>query len=462
MGGFYPVETLFSVRSAERKRTNRMTKKTRDLIIASSDWTIPAEDGVHRRTIVKGAAWTVPVVAMSVATPAAAASDSPTLAFTQAKYTGTGCATITSVQVKRTTDGTTADPGKVVTVTLSDGYTFADGTTSYSGTTNANGLITLPDIKVPAKGGDSSFGASSDTLSASAPVSSTSTSSLYRRNLTTGSVDGPDTVPGDSTVVGNYASLAPDGTLHEFDNATAVAKKVTSAVSQVGNNGNRYVTYIIGTTLYRKNLNTGTSDTTDTIPADSTVVGNTVSLAPDGTLHQLGEKTAIATGVTSALAEIGGNNGTYVTYIVGTSLYRKTLSTGAVSDPDTVPKDSIVVGNTVSLAPDGTLHQLGVTTAIATGVTSAVAQIGSNNETYVTYIVGTSLYRKNLSTGKVDTSDTVPANSTVVGNLTSLAPDGTLHQLGTTTAIATGVTSAVADINPANNDSYVTYVKPAC
>ncbi|NRD09139.1 hypothetical protein [Rathayibacter agropyri] len=439
-----------------------MPKKTRDVIVASSDWTVPTADGVHRRTIVKGAAWTVPVVAVAVATPAAAASKTPTLAFTLAKYTGKGCDTIKGVQVKRTTDGSTADPGKVVTVTLSGGYTFADGTTSYSGTTDASGLITLPNIKVPAKGGDSTFSASSDTLAASAPVSSTSTSSLYRRNLTSGTVEGPDTIPGDSTVVGNLVSLAPDGTLHDYNNTTAIASNVTSAVSQVANSGSRYVTYIIGTTLYRKNINTGVSDTSDTIPKDSKVVGNTVSLAPDGTLHQLGNTTAIASNVTSAVASIGGNNVTYVTYIVGTSLYRKTLSTGKVDGPDTIPENSVVVGNTVSLAPDGTLHQLGSTTSIATGVTSAVAQIGSNNETYVTYIVGTNLYRKNLTTGKVDGPDKVPANSTVVGNLTSLAPDGTLHQLGTTAAIATGVTSAVADINPANNDSYVTYTKPAC
>lgn len=33
-----------------------MTKKTRDLIVTTSDWTIPSKDGLHRRTIVKGAA----------------------------------------------------------------------------------------------------------------------------------------------------------------------------------------------------------------------------------------------------------------------------------------------------------------------------------------------------------------------------------------------------------------------
>ncbi|MWV75277.1 hypothetical protein [Rathayibacter rathayi] len=39
-----------------------------------SDWTIPSEDDLHRRAIVKGAAWTIPAVAASIATPTAAAS----------------------------------------------------------------------------------------------------------------------------------------------------------------------------------------------------------------------------------------------------------------------------------------------------------------------------------------------------------------------------------------------------
>ncbi|WP_146077737.1 hypothetical protein [Rathayibacter rathayi] len=148
-----------------------MPKKTRDVIVASSDWTVPSEDGVHRRTIVKGAAWTVPVVAVSMATPAAAASNLPTLAFTKASYSGTACSRITGVQVKSTINGTTPDPGKVVTVTLQDGYKFSDGSTSFTGTTDQNGLVTLPAIIVPATGGKSSFSANSQGLAAKpAPV----------------------------------------------------------------------------------------------------------------------------------------------------------------------------------------------------------------------------------------------------------------------------------------------------
>ncbi|AZZ56657.1 hypothetical protein [Rathayibacter iranicus] len=78
-----------------------MPKKTRDVIVASSDWTVPSADGVHRRTIVKGAAWTVPVVAVAMATPAAAASE----AFV--------CPTVpaSSGWTKPVTSGTSTGPG---------------------------------------------------------------------------------------------------------------------------------------------------------------------------------------------------------------------------------------------------------------------------------------------------------------------------------------------------------------
>lgn len=64
-----------------------MPKKSRDVMVASSDWTVPTADGVHRRTIVKGAAWSVPVVAVAIGTPAAAASNFTCPVLTAADYT---------------------------------------------------------------------------------------------------------------------------------------------------------------------------------------------------------------------------------------------------------------------------------------------------------------------------------------------------------------------------------------
>ncbi|AND17653.1 hypothetical protein [Rathayibacter tritici] len=53
-----------------------MTKtsdSTREVTLGG-DWIIPAHDGFARRTLVKGAAWSIPAVSVAIATPAAAAS----------------------------------------------------------------------------------------------------------------------------------------------------------------------------------------------------------------------------------------------------------------------------------------------------------------------------------------------------------------------------------------------------
>ncbi|PPI41354.1 hypothetical protein C5D18_14595 [Rathayibacter tritici] len=110
-----------------------------------------------------------------------------------------------------------------MTVTLKDGYTFANGTTTYSGTTDANGLITLPDIKVPSKGGDSTFAAKSDTLTTSAPVSSTATAKtgIYSYNTSTKAAAGPikesSTATSIETAGLNYVSQNKDGSLRYAD-----------------------------------------------------------------------------------------------------------------------------------------------------------------------------------------------------------------------------------------------------
>ncbi|AND15482.1 hypothetical protein [Rathayibacter tritici] len=209
--------------------TKNRFEKYRDVDTSLSDWALPAADGVHRRTLVQGAAWTIPVIAVTTATPAAAASNSPTLTFTKASYTGVGCRFIKGAQVKRTTDGSTADAGKSVTITLRDGYTFTDGTTTYTATTDSNGLITLPDIKVPRDGGKSSFGAVSGDLSTSAPVTGAKSEAAFSVRHDQSPVEYAD-VPNGSKPVGGRYYLTSDGKLY-FGN-TLKASNVTTAVGQ--------------------------------------------------------------------------------------------------------------------------------------------------------------------------------------------------------------------------------------
>ncbi|AJM77098.1 hypothetical protein C5C66_02055 [Rathayibacter toxicus] len=185
----------------------------------------PEGHGLTRRIFVQGAAWAAPTAALAAATPACAASPEPTLAFTASSYSGIGCGTISTVQVTRTRDGTVPDPGKTVGVTLVDGYTFAHGATSYAATTDADGLITLPDIVVPAVGGNSSFAASSDVLAATAPVlsSPSAQTGIYQYNYRSGATSGPTAHSLSASAIftnptgENYIFQNPDGSLYRSD-----------------------------------------------------------------------------------------------------------------------------------------------------------------------------------------------------------------------------------------------------
>jgi hypothetical protein len=150
--------------------------------------------GVNRRTVVKASAWAVPVIAVAVATPLAAASaGTQTIEFTQPSYAGDRCEVLTGVQVQVANDGTAA-PGVTVTVTLGNGYTFADGSTSHTGVTGASGLLTLPDINVPLTGGNTILTATSGANSDSAPVTAPAAGGVIL-NGATGPTPTPDGLP---------------------------------------------------------------------------------------------------------------------------------------------------------------------------------------------------------------------------------------------------------------------------
>ncbi|MHC2186599.1 hypothetical protein ACVLV4_002262 [Rathayibacter agropyri] len=70
--------------------------------------TIPSEDGLPRRTIVKGAAWTVPVVAIAMATPASAASTTTCLVLKPTDCTKSGNSHVDQTQASIGAHGTKA------------------------------------------------------------------------------------------------------------------------------------------------------------------------------------------------------------------------------------------------------------------------------------------------------------------------------------------------------------------
>ena len=129
--------------------------------------TTAVDGGLPRRTVLAGAAWTIPVIAAATITPTASASGTLQLAFDKTTYSGTACSTITGAYVTATTNGV-ATAGASITVSLSNNYTFAGGSTTATGLSGTNGRYTLPDINVPSMGGNATLQATSSSATATA------------------------------------------------------------------------------------------------------------------------------------------------------------------------------------------------------------------------------------------------------------------------------------------------------
>ncbi|MEX0153000.1 hypothetical protein [Microbacterium sp. LMI1-1-1.1] len=212
------------------------------------DTTAPVGDdvaaGMKRRTILAGAAWSVPVIAVATASPAFAATNDLKLAFDKTSYSGKACGTISGVKVTATRNNVAA-PGESITVTLSNGYTFSDGSTSYTGTSGADGSITLPDIKVPAKGGDSPLSATSGSTSASSTATSPKVNPLHFEVFTSGSnpaqYQPSDKIPQDATPLAGGYYWQSGSTIYRQDGtvATTDAKTVTADFNNWGDGNQR-------------------------------------------------------------------------------------------------------------------------------------------------------------------------------------------------------------------------------
>ncbi|WP_230671980.1 hypothetical protein [Rathayibacter sp. Leaf248] len=136
---------------------------------------------IHRRTVVAGAAWTIPVVATAIGAPLAAASGGePTLAFTNGPYAVAACGTLTDVVITATADGTKpVTSGTPITVTLPSGLKWSDGSTGTKTLfTDGNGQVVLSGVKASGTNGTRTITASANGLQTSAPVTASGATSL--------------------------------------------------------------------------------------------------------------------------------------------------------------------------------------------------------------------------------------------------------------------------------------------
>jgi hypothetical protein len=233
--------------------------------------------GLKRRTVVQGAAWSIPVIAAAVATPLAAASTALGLEFSAAQYSGTACTTITNAQVTAT-DGGVAASNTAVTVTLDSGYTFADGSNSFTGVTDGAGSLSLPAIRVPAEGGNASFlatsGAATATATATAPIIG-SYGWISQNTYADAPAVPPGSVPafGGLFLTSDNRLIGPDGTVY------------ANNVAEVGQGYSASLSYHLplrltdGTFAW---LNDGVYAPAPNIPAGSKLAYGGTWLTPDG------------------------------------------------------------------------------------------------------------------------------------------------------------------------------------
>ncbi|MFF0910531.1 hypothetical protein ACFWZW_07565 [Microbacterium enclense] len=465
-------------------------------------------DGVKRRTILAGAAWSIPVISVATTAPAFAATTDLKLAFDKSSYSGTGCGTITGVKVTATRNGVAA-AGESVTVTLADGYTFSDGSTSYTATTGSDGSITLPDIKVPSEGGSSSFSASGGGASASASVSSTAsdTTGLYVYNTGSWETTGPVANSKDATnVVGDPASTAlifqtSDGVLRG-SGGTAIpgtesgvnTSRDLLAVRRV--NGQDQVWYKKSDGLYYYNASTGTTtgpvaNSKDAvkivaIPGYSALVFQN----SDGSIH--GDDGTLQTGTSSGVDTGAGllairtvNGGDQVWYKKSDGLYYFNPRTGTTTGPVANSKNAVRIvadpssDSLIFQNSDGSLHgeSGGLISGTANGVETGaglVAIRNLNGTTEVWYKKSDGLYVYNANTGATSGPVANSENATQVvatagkDSIVFQNSDGSIRgsdgslTSGTATGVSTGA-GLVALRQSISSGNEVWYKKsPAC
>jgi hypothetical protein len=390
-----------------------------------------------RRTVLTGAAWSVPVIAAASLAPLATASGTPVLTFNQSTYTGAACSTITDAYVSVTVNGV-ATAGTGVTTTLSGGYTFAGGATSYAGVSDTSGKVTLPAINVPASGGTSSVTAATGSTNSSATVQGAANSTAKTWYTSASSAGSYSNVPVGSTPVGWLTFLAPNGDL--YYNNTRIDTNVTSAVTDHTEPGSGYQRDFIslvsnGTAKTYYSSQSGAPNAWNGIPTGSKAIGWVTWLAPNGDLYYGGN--VLAQNVTSATAD-HRENGTgysrdFLSFVSNGKAYVWYSGSAGIEAKANVPTGSKAVGWLTFLAPNGDLYYNN--TLLDTNVTSARndhTEPGSGYQRDFISLVsnGTAKAYYSSQSGGPTAWSGIPTGSTAIGWATWLAPNGNLYYNG--------------------------------
>ncbi|MFJ4037071.1 hypothetical protein ACIPVB_03210 [Microbacterium sp. NPDC090007] len=424
-----------------------------------------------RRTVLAGAAWSVPAIVAVTASPAAAASHQLVLTFERTSYAGPICETIDEVVATATMDGT-PQAGVAVTVTLSDGYTFAGGATTATGTSDGNGRFAVPTIDVPNSG---KSGTAAATASG-ATAGTTTLRSAYALFLSTanGALSMPAVfpdIPSTATPVGGYG-LFVDGT-----DLWYVDRIIASGVSGVRANRSdtrEYWSYFangVATSSVGSNGTVIATETFSRVPATAEV-GGSYGVFLDRNARQLWYRNTVwensVSAVTAYTCFSNGARFDYACYAVQPpggntvfTLQRWKNGTGTGTfDNTTAPRDSVFerVPNLLSSGNGARLDWSDSTIAHnVTGVSgSLIVDWTEAISSYIESGVATSRH----SADTVWTFPAVPASAKAVGSWATFL-DG--NDLWFNNAVAkTNVVSAVGDSFTSSGDSHISVIKKGC
>ena len=429
----------------------------------------------------KGAAWSVPVIAVAASTPMAAASG-PVVIEPNVPAFAVLCEELGSITFTLSDNGGGV-VGATVVVSLTGGFTWSDGTTTPRPFVTGPGGVAVVDAVMAPPTGTGTSGAVTATVQPGGPTVTTPIGVVGARAMETtyeassGSfIPTPyrvmGAIPADSEAIAWNVFLAPNGdlfTFHRNTGYTLLDTGVTSVDAQhyLNNSASEtrevdLITYVKGGEMkqYVSDTNQGNTPAgAVSVPAGSTAVSWNTVLAPNGDLLRNG--TTIASNVTSATAQHqttgAGEVRDFVSWTTAAGAFTRTF--GGTSAPTattfaSVPAGSTTVGFGTYLTPAGQLYN--GNSQIATGVVSAYSQRtrdGAGASDMLTWATASGDgYVQRTGTPSQPQTQVVTglgADAQSVGWATWLTADGRLYK--NATLMATGVQSA---------DSYHEYTSP--
>ncbi|MGC0368705.1 hypothetical protein [Microbacterium sp. SLBN-111] len=428
------------------------------------------DDGIARRTILAGAAWSIPVIATAATAPVAAASAALTLTFDKAVYTGTACSTITGAYVTVTNGGVPVSNAPI-TVNLTGDYTFSDGTTSFSGASDGTGRMNVAPVKVPNNGGTAGILASTGSSASASTLSAVSNGVSWCLPGTATPYVTPK-VPTGSKVIGWNVRVSPANDLWvDQTNITAtygMAKVDPNNVITAFDNNTSRTTFNDTAGVSWCVDGTGAPIQTPNVPVGSKVIGYNVRVSPTNDLWVDQTNITATYGMAkvdpdNAIADLY-NNTAYTTFNDTTGASWLVTGTGTPYKTPKLPTGSRVIGWNARISPTNDLwvDQTNITAA------HGMAKVDPDNAfstlsgtgSYTTFNDTTGVSWCVVGTGTPYATPKVPTGSKVIGWNVRVSPANDLW------VDQTNITAlnAMAEVDPDNavaafynNNAYVTF-----